>query len=195
MRFRRRRRGSSSRSVPSRKVWGGFYSVDLNGGVSPVSLTPNSFYSGWILSPNDASDFYDEPTVGRLIFNHQIVTNVLTANVANNYGAHILSCIFVSRADPAGLPPFLNPFDTTIDYLWWSSKFLHHEANMAFGFGAAATNSGPQQGHFDIRAKRKMPEGFGLAYQCFNQTNNIGAFWNTVGITNFVTGRVLFFDH
>lgn len=194
MRFRRRSR-SAKRSLPSRKVWGGFYSVIVSGGISPVNVPAGGYYSGWILSPNDASDFYDEPTVGRMIFNQQTVVNVLTANVAGNYGAHCLSCIFASRADPAGLPPFLNPFDTTLDYLWWASKFYHHTQDMAFGFGASSTSSGEQQGHFDIKAKRKLPEGYGLAYQFYNQINDLDAFWTQVGVTNFVTGRVMFFDH
>lgn len=197
MPFRRRssRRRSGTRSLPSRKVWGGFTTFDVNGGISAINLNSGAFFHTWILSPNDAADFYDEPTVARILLATNVSVDIATASVSLNYAASVFASIQVVKDDDPSTPPFINQLDSTKDYLWYREWFLYHDANKLIAFPSVASVSGPQQGQYDIRSKRKIPEGYGLSFQCWNNATTIGAFWNPVGITTFFTGRFLMLDH
>lgn len=134
-----------------------------------------------------------------MLFSYQATIDIQVGDAANEYAASVLACIWVTRGEDAAAPDFINAFNVTHDFLWYREHFLWHYASGAFGFGAInpTGQGGPQQGQYDIRAKRKMPEGHGLAMQIWNQDTNIGGNWaaDLISITYFTAGRILYADH
>lgn len=130
-----------------------------------------------------------------MLFSVNIATQVSTANAANTWGASVFTSIQVVKDDDPATPPFINQFDSTKDYLWYRENFVWHQSGMLFGYPSVDTTSGAQQGQYDIRAKRKIPEGYGLSFQCWNNDTSVGAFWSLVGIQLYTSGRFLMLDH
>jgi len=189
----RRRRGLRSKT-PSRKVWGGWLTRSaVNGAPETGRLSNNQFESNWLLSPQDALDFYDEPTVMRMIFQwNTVVGEDSGSNNAEEWYVLCIMGIWVTRADEeTGDPPFINLEDTTHDYLFWHAGQFGHQPNDVFRFN----NSGSTATLFDIKARRKIPEGYGLAFQVISVDETAAAGDRLEDVCWVTTGRILMIDH
>jgi len=199
MRSRRgSRRSRSSRSVPSRKVWGGWITVNaVNGAPQTGTLDNNSFSSHWILSPNDASDFYDEPTVLRMLFRCGVIAGEASGSDNTEAWYNLVGvAIWVTPPDDedTSVPPFINMLDTTKQYLWLAYYQFGHEPNDILRFNTVPAADGPGELK-DLRGKRKIPEGSGLAFQIQNFDETAAAGDRLQPIRWFSTGRYLMGDH
>jgi len=198
MPFRRSRSRSRSSSMPKgRKVWGTITTVDVDGLPSPIRLDPGEFSSSWLLSPADAQEFYDEPTLMRLLFNFQANVTVESANVASEFGASIWANFWVTDGvDPAltTAPAFKNPLDGTQQWVWSYQNFLYHRLNNFVISPFVSLGLAQKTGYMDVKTRRKIPEGSGLAAQVWNN-DVIGPDFDSISIDFFVAGRALFNDH
>jgi len=75
--------------------------------------------------------------------------------------------------------------DPTKDWLWWEDFGFYKAQLEAFGVLALPAQGGLYQGRQDLRAKRKVPSGSGLAIVIGTPTNN------THSIRTYISGRVL----
>jgi len=191
MRLRRQRSSRRSESPPGRKVWGGWQTFDIGNVVSTIELQPNEFIHTWMLSPNDASDFYDEPTVIRMLFRFIAHGDITGADSGNEWMALVHASIQVFQFDDVNLP-FIENRDGTKDYLWQLSTLLWHAEDRAFGSPSIALGAELNNGTLDIRSKRKIPEGHGLSFFCYNDPTVRD---DALGISFYTSGRVLFIDH
>lgn len=194
MRFKRRRSSARRGSPPGRKVWGGWTTfLDPGISVGAPQLGFNEYNADWLLSPNDAEDFYDEPTVIRLISRFLCSVDISTGDIANEYAALVQWGIIVTNPDGNGDVPFINLNDVTKQWLYHDEILLwHYAGHISQGFSLSATG-GPQQGRVDIRSKRKIPEGSGLAAIVYNSTMQSAL--DFIGIEYFWNGRYLMIDH
>jgi hypothetical protein len=195
MPLRRRRSGRSGRQMPKgRRVWGGFTTVDLDGLRSPVRLDPNEFAHTWILNPADAQEFYDEPTLMRVLMNFAANIELTTTEALGNFGADVYFTLSVLSEDDLAGPAFKNPIDTTQQWVFWYNNFLFHRTSGAVSWQFISLGVDQRTGFMDIKTRRKIPEGFGLSAQIWNN-DNIGVDFDPAPITFFSAGRVLFNDH
>ena len=193
MPFRRHRRTRSSArgNPPGRKVWGGWTTYDIGLDVSQIELAPNEFIHTWILSPNDASDFYDEPTVVRMLFRFIALAHITGANSGDQWQAHVRSTIQVLKDDSVNLP-YIETRDVTKDYLWEMDTLLWHFEDNAFGTPSIGLGAELNNGTLDIRSKRKIPEGYGLSFFCYNDPLVRDT---ALTVEFFTSGRFLMIDH
>ena len=168
--------------------------LDVDGLPSPVRLDPDEFAGTWILSPGDCFEFYDEPTLLRMLFNFYAHINIAAANVNNNYGANVFAGWIVTDGDdPAGID-FKNVGDSTQQWVWWYNTFLFHRANALIGTPFVSLGATQKTGFMDLKTRRKIPEGFGLAAIVWN-SDFIGSDFTPTSIDFFSAGRILFNDH
>lgn len=195
MRFRRRQSGRRSGSVPSRKVWGGFHSVDVDGSPSTFQLDPGEFIHTWILSPTDAADFYDEPTLMRILHTFFLIPFVSTTNETTQWTNLFYAGIIVTEPDGTGEAPFIEPLDTSRQWVWQYNAIAWHHNNNAFAVGAISAGGG-DKGVLDIKTRRKIPEGFGLSYQVYNRASTSNDFDGLSIPFHYASqGRYLLADH
>lgn len=192
MPFRRGfRRARGARRTPSRKVWGGWTTRSaVNGSLQTGLLANNTFEANWLLSPDDALDFYDEPTVIRLLLGFSaFAAEDSGSDNTDEWYQTLFAGIWVTRADEeTGEPPFINLQDATHDYLWWTCIQFGHQPNDILRFNSANIKE-------DLRAKRKVPEGFGVAMQIFSADETAAAGDRLEDIAWVTTGRMLMIDH
>jgi len=160
-------------------------------------LSPGEFTHTWILSPNDAADFYDEPTVIRMLFRWHAAVEMLTADLINNYAAKLWLSIQVVKSDDDPNVPFIQQIDSTKDYLWHDSVLFHHLNGSAIGYPSVSAFATPYLGVMDLKAKRKIPEGYGLSAQVWNMSNaqGLSADYADIPVTYHISGRYLMVDH
>jgi len=185
-------RRSRSGNPPGRKVWGGFTSFDIGNTISTIELNTNEFIHTWILSPNDASDFYDEPTAIRWLFRFIAHGQISGADSGNEWMASVQAAIMVTKSDENANVPFVNTRDSTKDYIWQLDTLLWHHEDAAFGSPSIALGAELNNGTLDIRSKRKIPEGYGLSMQVYNDP---GIRDDPLPIVFFTSGRYLMIDH
>lgn len=174
-------------------MWTGFETSPTStpGEWGSIKLNPGDFVTSWILDPNDANEFYDEPTLVRLLLRMTAITAVLTANVNNDYEAHVFAGITTFKYDLFPLPYF-SAADPTRDWLWWSSFQLYHGAGEYANIFSMPASGGMQQGTYDIRSKRKLPEGYGLMLAIENYDIGLAA---ATPIRFYIGGRYLLLNH
>lgn len=195
MRFSRRRSARRSGSVPSRKVWGGFHSVDVDGHLSPFQLDPGEFTHTWILSPTDAQDFYDEPTLLRILWSYAVIPFVTATNEVTQWCCNFQIGIIVTEPDATGDPPFMDPLDTSLQWIYNDTRPMWHHNQNAFAVGFIQGGGG-DKGTLDIRAKRKIPEGFGLSALVNNRLPDSNDFTGDgIPFHIYASGRYLLADH
>lgn len=194
--MRSRRRRSSSKTVPSRKVWGGFTTFDTGNAISPIQLAPNEFIHTWILSPNDASDFYDEPTAVRWLFRFGLIIDIPLASIGSDYIASVHAAIMINKSDENANVPFVQLRDTTKDYIWHLHDLLWWRNGAYTGYNTLTLGPGVgQSAVVDIRSKRKIPEGYGLSFQCYNDPGVNTVEFEPISYSFFTAGRYLMLDH
>lgn len=168
MPFRRRRTSSRARSGRPRRTreWFNWETINPTTGYHrPFLLGPGQSSTAFLITPNDAQEFYDEPTIVRLLIRQWLIAQPVTATVA--FETHIWSGILVARDNGYGDPPDISVTRGDYDWLWWQSVHFSRLTNVFGtipGMGVLSAEFGPQQGVIDVRAKRKIPQGFGLLY-------------------------------
>lgn len=196
MPFRKRRFSRRGSQMPrGRKVWGGFTTVDVDGKSSPVALDPGEFTSTWLINPVDAQEFYDEPTLMRILGDFSAIADSPNDSSASFSVHGFFTLVLASEDDLAG-PVFKNPFDTTQQWIFWKEFYLWRRSLGLFAFGSIAPETGQTGWGFDLRTRRKIPEGYGIAAQVWND-DDVGADFVAAAcpLTFFSAGRVLFNDH
>jgi len=181
-------------------VWGGFSSrQSVSGAPYPGTLGNNQFAATWILSNFDAYDFYDEPTILRIIHRLTVYARVPTGfSNANNWAVEVRAGIVVTRPDIANPnePAAVDIQNLSEQWLWYQTYQLYHLAGDVISIIAIDAGGGPQNGAMDIRAKRKIPEGFGLAYVIANMDEStISGGATLMDIAYAAQGRFLMADH
>jgi len=174
-------------------MWTGFETSPTStpGEWGSIKLNPGDFISSWILDPNDAIEFYDEPTLVRLLLRLTGVIAIPAANSANAWEAHVFAGIMTYKYD--SLPtPYINVDDPTKDWIWWSSLGFYHGANEYGTIFSMPAEGGPQIGAYDIRAKRKIPEGHGLLMVITNFDTGLA---EASPIRFYIGGRYLLLNH
>jgi len=202
MPFRRRRRGGrrgSSRTVPSRKGWGGFDVRDpITGYPAPGTLDNNEQSVSWLASDVDCYDFYDEPTIARIIFR---LTGYVRAVVGQDNSLtwfnEIRAGMFVTGPDLAdpNSPAAWDLLNPSLEWVWYQTFQFYHFGGDVLSIINLNAQSGPYQGAWDLRTKRKIPEGKGLAWGIYN-VDESGADVDLLRAFAWaVDGRILFLDH
>jgi hypothetical protein len=165
----------------------------------PWLLGPGQTSSNWIISPSQALAFWDEPTVVRLIFSEWLLS-VMPNWELGDLDAHFWSGIIITRGEGqfgTETLPNLDPTNGSNDWLFWkswhfSSLFTALGTPVRLGKLNFSDEWGNQGGQFDIRSKRRMPQGHGLAFYNFavEDPDGIGA-----SILGYTSGRVLLLNH
>jgi len=176
-------------------VWGGFTTIDVSGDTSPVRLDPGEFFHTWILNPVDAQEFFDEPTLLRILFNFTFNINIDNANAAGtSFGSHVYASFIVGSEDDLAGPGFKNPGDTTQQWVWWYNNFMFHRAGDFVTWPFISLGAQQPTGFMDLKTRRKIPEGYGLSAQVWN-SDVMGPDFDPTAIDVFACGRILFNDH
>jgi len=174
----RRSRFRRSRSSPIRnREWVGWTTTNAGGTYNEprtVFVSPTGFLRDWILTPNECAEFFDEPTIVRLLARFEMHVAGTPTQVAAGYRLTLRGGLIIwkgSIADPtleAAALQTIDPQSPSTDWLWWDEFHLHFESGQYLGTqsnhsGSANAMDTPQYGKIDIRAKRKIPVGSGLA--------------------------------
>jgi len=201
MPFKRRSRGvrRSGRTVPSRKVWGSFSTrEETSGGPFPGVLDNNEFQTSWLFSPVDAQEFYDEPTLLRTLFRFTAYAQIPTGfNNALTWSQEVRCGIILARAPEAtpDEPELLNLNDATLDWIWYQIFHQYHIGGDVISIITIPAVSGPLQGVVDLRTKRKIPEGYGLAFMIQNMDQTLAPTDSLISVAYSLHGRFLLADH
>lgn len=203
MPFRRRsrgfRRGRSGAMPPSRKVWGGFSTREETSGAEfPGTLDNNEQVASWLLSDQDAYDFYDEPTVLRILLRMTGYAAIDTGdNNGDTWSQQLRAGIIVTRPDEAdpNIPPLHNLLNPSLDWLWYNIYHFYHTANDVLSILSINAQGGDRNGLEDIRSRRKIPEGFGLSIQFLSVDTSLAPSTRFVPIVYSAMGRILYADH
>jgi len=165
------RRSSKRGSRPVRaREWNGFTTSPsgVPGEPGRIILEPGDIFMDWCFDPNDVIEFYDEPTLVRTIISDQCHPAVPGGQAAS------ISCslyvgLIVMKADELPVP-LLFPDDSTKDWVYWS-QWMMFNGGVNDGF----VNAGPTRNPgdtIDIRSKRKLQSGMGLAIAALAALNN-----------------------
>lgn len=198
MPFRRRSRlsrGGSSRPIRNRE-WITWTSSLASGYSVPnmIELAPTNLANAWIVTPEECRDEWDEPTVVRSLIRFHARPVGSTAALGGTWDATIRGGLIVWKGNVNGPPGLtslddLDPNDGSLDWLWWDEIHMEHTTGDLLFNDGIESEATPQGGRIDIRAKRKMELGFGLA----------GAFVNvaasSINVRMFFSGRALLLNH
>lgn len=180
----RRRRLSRSRRGGSRKRTREWVHATTSPNLNfdepgPLSLGIDSFAPQWIISPPDVEAFWDEPTVERLIIYFDVHLEIATASLGADLIASGWVGITTWKSDAAVPNEFIRVQDPR-DYLWWYPFILGNT-----GAGQAITvvskDNSTSGELFDMRGRRKMPQGTGLAFCIATSGINNADIWYTLG--------------
>jgi len=114
----------------------------------------------WLLTPGEAQDFFDEPTLVRQLISFTVMPlAVVSPSVTAQYPCGWMG-ILVTGGDAAVPDPSIQANRADYDWAWWTPYILGSASSgatvSAIGFPNAAAP--------DIRSKRKILNGMGLAF-------------------------------
>lgn len=194
MRFKRRRRarGPSKRRALE---WIGFNSVNAGTGspAAHVNIPIGGIYGNYILSPDELTTLYDEPTLLRSILRFSAATT--NAAVANGtdwfFGWGLVALDFEAPGGtlPAAVLPYvpLPFFDSDTDWIYeYHQTVVSGQQTLKPALDATVNGAG----EVDIRTRRRFPNGHGLALIAYFDCNTVNMQINV----NFA-GRLLFANH
>lgn len=201
-RFRRGFRRGTSRPVRN-KEWIGFTTSNGGGYYEPdeILLLPGDELKAWIITPEEARTEWDEPTIVRLLLGGQIYQAGSPARFATDYRTTIRGGFCTWKSTVKGAPSVtslddLDGGDPGIDWLWWGEWHFQHTA-----LNAIATQftefPGADHGKMDIRTKRKLELGYGLAGAFISEPHGFPfpPATPTGGANVFFNGRILLLNH
>lgn len=199
MRFRRRR-SSRGRASPQRtREWLMWETIETGTGYHrPFLLGANQSSSNWLLDPDTCSNYYDEPTLVRLLI--RTWAYAVPPSASTSFETHLWSGIIVARGvTPAtgGIlaVPAIDARRGDYDWLWWQSVHfsrLTSPFGVVPGIGELPASFGPYGGVIDIKTKRRIPQGHGLLY--YNYVPNSPDFANA-SVAGYTSGRMLLLNH
>lgn len=202
MPFRRRggfRRGRTSRPVRNRE-WFGWTTV-TNSATDDYykpglgALAANQRAATWIIDPIEVANIWDEPTVVRLLLRANFFNAGTAADITNTYRNTVRWGIIAwkgSTLDPATNSSALlgvDGQDPGLDWLYYDEYHFQHLNLEQGGTFDVLAHSTPYLGKMDIRTKRKLELGYGLAQVVTNIPNSTGT------IKYHINGRCLILNH
>lgn len=192
-RFRRSFR--SRRSSPRRtREWLGWSTLEAGtANVRTMTLFPNQTSTNWILFPSAALAQYDEPTAVRFLINHWW-TPVPTDFATSDMEITIVTGIIAVRGEISGTGGIDGIPNVAVqrgdqDYIWREERHFARFQNGALQplLSPGGINEAQGPGDiYDIRSKRKLPQGFGLLYFNLCTADSYGG-----GMVGFTSGRFL----
>lgn len=191
MRSSRRTRRSGNRPIRARE-WLAFTSSATTNYEEPssINIAPDFYNNTWLLSPLDAQAFYDEPTVVRLIIRITAYPEILPDDFLGNWEANLTLGIIVTKSDEATPNNLIDIGDPTKDWLWWAQFQFYHRLNTGTAIAQLPASSGSADS-YDIRAKRRIPDGSGLAIGWANYSSGLAPSVPAANVRFFVQGRYL----
>jgi len=200
MPFRRTRRSSrsSGRGTKRNKEWIAWTTSEE--GLSfeeprTVFLGPGERAEFFIITPGAAQDEWDEPTIVRILPRFTTFVAGTLTQISGAYRSTIRGGLITwkgSTRDDTLLGPALaaiDPGDGSLDWLWWDDVHFWHEAGQYIGSDTLSGFATPYLGRMDIRTKRKLETGTGLA-GCFECLADSG-----LGVWLHFSGRLLLLNH
>lgn len=191
--FRRRSR-SRGRTPRRPKEWLGYASTVAATGapVGSIVMTPGSVYGNYILSPDEMTTLYDEPTFIRGLLRHTLAWNLVPnagTTVFFGYGLIALKIEAAGGVLPAASLPFLPLpyFDADSDWIYETHYNIVSDGSTQIGAVYGILNA---LGEVDIKTKRRFPNGYGLALIAYYDSSQAG-----LNARLSVTGRVLLANH
>lgn len=197
------RRGGSRRRGTSRPIrnreWTAFTTTQV--GLTydqPRSavLTAGQVFKAWVLDPDYVQTQWDEPTIVRTLLAPQMFLNATTAQIAGDYRMTLRwGLITWKGATDVALPATgldgVEPSDPTMDWMIWGEVHFNHFLTNNLGTNEADFSG--NSGWIDVRSKRKLERGYGLAlgFKCL--ADSIPA--TAVGFEIFMSGRILLLNH
>jgi len=170
--FRRRSRRfrGGGRSSRRNKEWTGWTTT-----VSPltyfeprtVAMLPGDRFASWIYDPGAIRSDYDEPTVVRILARITAFVGGSNAALAGSYRATIRGGFIPWKASTLGFGATdldgIDCQDPTLDWLFWDEFHFWHSTPDLLGTTQVVPTDTENLGKIDLRAKRKLENGFGLA--------------------------------
>jgi len=151
-----------------------------------IVLPPNAFLPQWLMSPPDAQFFFDEPVIERLLVRLTAITTASTAELGtDNIGGVLNAGIIVWKSDENEPNSLILAEDGSKDWLWHEDWCLYKAVGESFGVLSVPATGGLYQGRQDLRARRRIPDGSGLAMVVGTSANL------THDIRMYVSGRIL----
>lgn len=205
MPFRSRGRSSRRRSASKGtiKEWFNWETIETGTWYHrPAILSPGAVQNAWLITPSDAHNQFDEPTIIRLLIRSWSIAAPPNAG-AGDYDISFWQGLLVTRgeADTAGSmdgTPEITAERGDFDWLWWDSVHFHRwwtaiGTPVGYAMNNKPADFGPYGGVVDLRTKRRIPQGYGLLY-CWATSpgplDGIGA-----AVRTYTTGRCLLLNH
>jgi len=157
-----------SRAARLTKEWLGFATVDPDGSqdAAVVNLAAGTVFARWIVSPADAYDLFDQPTILRIL----VQVTPAFRSIEDLEGGFFAAGIIVTRdLGPAlGGPP--SPYFASDDWVW-SRQWNFVNASTLTQHEWSATQ---QDQYENVLTKRRVPSGYGIAYIAENRFTSAG---------------------
>lgn len=162
----------------------------------PVILFPGQVLRSWIISPADAQNYWDEPTIVRHIFTPVIHIHGTQTQTNAAYRQTIRGGFITWKHglnQPTGPTDFdgLDPSDGGLDWMWWGQFPMTHYASTA-AFETVVYDFTGQGGFLESKTKRKLEMGYGFAQAFYNLPDSTPV---DVGALVFFCGRILLLNH
>lgn len=199
-RFRRSRSGRRGMSRPVRnREWIGFTTGGEYLEPETLILTAGDIFPAWVIDPPTAKTRWDEPTIVRLLLIPQVYVNATPTEATGDYRLTLRGGFLTWKSTsttglviPSDLDG-IDPSDPSADWLWWTESHFRHFNAKAYGTNVHDFTG--QGGFIDIRSKRKMELGYGLAgcFEVLADSTPGGA--NFLGVSFHMAGRILLLNH
>ena len=178
---RRMSRRPLSRAARLTKEWSPFWTYSPTpADFAPVRIDVGDYFADWIIDPDSAVNLFDEPTVLRTVFQWAIAAAGGGPTPAKTMvSAGIIVCT-ATGGDPTPLHPRA---DGWMDWLWTNTQ--GYFSNPLQDLPALWAYMSPAADTWDIRSKRRLEAGQGLAFIAVNDSNQ------STDVMMAATGRVL----
>lgn len=158
-------------------------------------LAGNSFRA-WAIDPAQALELWDEPTIVRMLLWPQIFIGTTPSVTTGDYRMTLRGGFLTWKASTISTVTTeldgIDPEDGSLDWLWWNESFFGHFSTASVG-SQSHDFTGGDAGYVNVKAKRKLELGYGLAGCWKLVSDSIPA---TTGYIDFhVAGRVLLLNH
>jgi len=167
-----------SRAARLTKEWIGFSLENPSSPGEPQTAYLNSgvYVTNWILSPSDALTVFDEPTILRCLIQTTTAFDQMAAGGMALVSYGLIACTELPTYSSYSAPDF--------DWIWM--QWVTRNASAAT-VAPAAAGTADQSTLSDVRTKRKIDAGQGLAIVIQYEPGGAAA-----GVGAFVGGRCLY---